>query len=210
MAKQRRRGREKTLRPKIHISCEGANTEEDYLNILKDKFPLDTYSIRIIGQNRNKSNPSNILKYHKVNIEVSGLKKNYMPNDIEVIILDREEHNNRSIDEFEELINWRNEGKGKRLLIVNSKCFEFWLLLHFIDNPRCKSTSEIMNSLRKIWPDYDKKLKRNLSREQIIDASNRAKKLSSFEDIIESEVCGSNMYELVDLLLELEKNESKA
>lgn len=210
MTKQRRKGRDKTLRPKIHISCEGAHTEEDYLNILKDKFPLDTYSIRIIGQNRNKSDPSNILKYHKANIVVSGPKKNYLPNDIEVIILDREEHNNRSLDEFEELIKWRDERKGKRLLIVNSKCFEFWLLCHFIDNPKCKSTSGIMNSLRKIWPDYDKKLKRDLSREQIIDASKRVKKLSSFEDIIESEVCGSNMYELVDLLLELEKNESKA
>lgn len=210
MAKQRRKGREKTLRPKIHISCEGAHTEEDYLNILKNKFPLDTYSIRIIGQNRNKSNPSNILKHHKANIIASGLKKNYMPNDIEVIILDREEHNNRRIDEFAELINWRDERREKRLLIVNSKCFEFWLLCHFADKPKGNSTSGIMNSLRKIWPDYDKKLKRDLSREQIIDASNTARKLSSFEDIIESEVCGSNMYELVDLLLELEKNESKA
>lgn len=207
MAKQRRNGREKSLRPKIHISCEGAHTEEDYLNILKDKFPLDTYSIRIIGQNRNKSNPLNILKYHEENIIKAGPKKNYLPNDIEVIILDREEHNNRSINEFEELIKWRDEGHGKRLLIVNSKCFEFWLLCHFTDNPKCKSTSEIMNSLRKYWPDYDKKLRRDISKEEIIDASNRAKKLSSFDDIIESEVCGSNMYELVDLLLEIESNE---
>ena len=210
MSRQRRRGREKTLRPKIHISCEGAHTEVDYLNILKNKFPLDTYSIRIIGQNKNQSNPLNILKYHKDNITASGPNKNYLPSDIEAIILDREEHNSRSIDEFEDLIKWRDEGRGKRLLIVNSKCFEFWLLCHFTDKPKGNSTSGIMNSLRKNWPDYDKKLRRDISRDQIIDARNRAKKLSGFDDIIKSEVCGSNMYELIDLLLKLEKNELKS
>lgn len=207
MAK-RRISKQKNLKPKIHISCEGANTEIDYLNILKDKFPLDTYNIRIIGQKRNKSDPSNILKNHQEHVIKSGPTKNYITGDIEVIILDREEHNNRSIAEFKRLINWRNESNKNRILIVNSKCFEFWLLCHFSDKLKCKSTSEIMNALKQYWPDYDKKLRRNISRENIIEASNKAKKLSDFDDMIESEVCGSNMFELIDLLIQLEKNES--
>lgn len=208
MAKRRRPSRQKTLKPKIHISCEGANTEIDYLNILKNKFPLDNYCIRIIGQRRNKSDPSNILKYHEEQVVKSGPNKDYSSKDIEVIILDREEHNSRSRSDFDPLISWKNKSKENRLLIVNSKCFEYWLLCHFTDNPKCKSTSEIMNAMQKHLPDYNKKLRRDFSKDEILAASERAKRLPSFDDIIKNELCGSNMYELIDLLVELEKNES--
>lgn len=205
MANNRRRSQNRNLKPKIHISYEGAVTEKEYIKILKNLFPLDSYNIDIIGQRKNLSNPLSILNNHKSQVK----KSTYNKKDIEVIIIDREENNNRSIDQIRPLIKWRNSDRSKRILIINSTCFEYWLLCHYVDNPKCNTTKQINESLKKIWPNYNKSLRKNLSRDQIIKASERAKKLASFEQMVSSEICGSNMYELIDLLLELEDKESR-
>ena len=205
MANKRRITKKRNLKPKIHISSEGAVTEIDYLKILNTLFPLDTYTIDIIGQRKNLSDPLNILDNHKKQVK----KSTYTKNDIEVIIIDREENNNRTINQIRPLIEWRNADRSRRILIINSTCFEYWLLCHFVDNPSCKTTKQINESLKKKWPDYKKSLRKRISRDQVIKASDRAKKLASFEQMVNSEICGSNMYELIDLLLELEDKESR-
>lgn len=205
MANKRRITKKRNLKPKIHISSEGAVTEIDYLKILNTLFPLDTYTIDIIGQRKNLSDPLNILDNHKKQVK----KSTYTKNDIEVIIIDREENNNRTINQIRPLIEWRNADRSRRILIINSTCFEYWLLCHFVDNPSCTTTKQINESLKKKWPDYKKSLRKRIRRDQVIKASDRAKKLASFEQMVNSEICGSNMYELIDLLLELEDKESR-
>ncbi|WP_300409052.1 RloB family protein [Lagierella sp.] len=205
----RRKIQQRRLKPTIHISCEGANTEEDYLKILKTTFPLDNYNIKIIGQNRNKSDPINILKYHQEKVKKSGPNKNYYPHDIEVIILDREENNNRITEQFNKLKKWQREGEN-RILIVNSTCFEYWLLLHFVEKPKCSTTKRILETLKNHLPKYNKSLKGiKFGREEILTASERARNKPSLYDIIQSGLCGSNMYDLVDLLIRLEEREKK-
>lgn len=205
MSNNRRRSQNRNLKPKIHISYEGAVTEKDYITILKNLFPLDSYNIDIIGQKKHLSDPLSILNHHKNQVK----KSTYNKRDIEVIIIDREENNNRRIEQLKPLVEWRNSDRSKRILIINSTCFEYWLLCHYVDNPKCKTTKQINESLKKIWPDYGKALRKSISRDQVIKASERAKKLASFEQMINSEICGSNMYELIDLLLKIEKEESR-
>lgn len=205
---RRKNTRNKFKKPTIHISSEGARTEKAYLKILDGLFPLDTYNLRIISQKRNKSDPISVLKNHQDQIITSGSRQNYFKGDIEVIIVDREENNNRTEEQFKKLIAWQKEKAANRILIVNSTCFEYWLLCHFTDNPKCSTTREILDALKKIWPNYDKTLNKNdINRDQVLLASSRAKKLASLDQMIESEICGSNMHELIDLLIKIENQE---
>lgn len=208
MDNNRKRSKNRTLRSKIHISSEGAITEQEYLKNLKNIYQLDNYSINIIGQRRNQSDPLKVLKNHKSKVKKSGPNINFYNGDIEVIIVDMEENNTRGKNVFQPLLDWRNEDVEHRYLIINSTCFEYWLLCHFVDNPKCKTTKEINDSLKKYWPNYNKSIKRTFDRSEIAKASERAKKLPNLSDILESRVCGSNMYELVDLLDKLENNEN--
>lgn len=205
---RRKNTRQRYKKQTIHISTEGARTEKDYLKILDNLFPLETYNIRVYSKNKNKSDPLNVLKYHKEQIIASGPKQTYMKGDIEVIIVDREEKNNRKNEHFKKLQAWQKEKAANRILIVNSTCFEYWLLCHFTDNPKCSTTREILDALKKIWPNYDKTLNKNdINRDQVLMASSRTKKLASLDQMIESEICGSNMHELIDLLIKIENQE---
>lgn len=205
---RRKPNKQKFKKSTIHISTEGARTEKDYLKILDNLFPLETYNIRVYSKNRNKSDPLNVLKYHKDQIITSGAERNYFKGDIEVIIVDREEKNNRSEEQFKKLQAWQIEKATNRILIVNSTCFEYWLLCHFTDNPKCSTTREILDALKKTWKNYDKTLNKNdINRDQVLMASARAKKLASLDQMIESEICGSNMFELIDLLIKIENQE---
>lgn len=208
MTNNGKRIKNRKLRSKIYISSEGAITEKEYLKNLKNIYQLDNYSINIIGQNKNKSDPLNILRNHKNKVIKAGPNTNFYDGDIEVIIVDMEENNIRGKNIFQPLLDWRNEDIEHKYLIINSTCFEYWLLCHFVDNPKCRTTREINESLKKYWPNYKKSLIKRFNKKEVIKASNRAKKLPGTNEMLESHVCGSNMHELIDLIEKLEKNES--
>ena len=47
---RRKNTRQRYKKQTIHISTEGARTEKDYLKILDNLFPLETYNIRVYSK----------------------------------------------------------------------------------------------------------------------------------------------------------------
>lgn len=104
-------------------------------------------------------------------------------------------------------MDWESEEPEKRLLIVSNPCFEYWLLYNFIDkNPDSKTSGETIETLRTHLPNYNKGLdRRKFTRDSIILASKRCKNYDITKDFLKETGSGSDMYKLIDLLLDLEK-----
>jgi hypothetical protein len=111
--------------------------------------------------------------------------------------------NNRK-EAFNKLQKWHNE-KEKHFFAISSPCFEYWLLLHFVENPGQLSIDKCKEKLKAHIPNYDKDIderKFHPNMQNISEAIARARKIEDQnKDISIFERNGSTVYDLVEKLI---------
>lgn len=119
----RRRGPQKEPYDRVLIVCEGAKTEPTYFQELCDHYQLSTANIKVIPGEGN--DPVSIVRTaKKLQRDENHLGEKY---DRVYCVFDRDEH-----------ANYR-EGclqaeKEKFICTLSIPCFEYWLLLHFVES----------------------------------------------------------------------------
>ena len=120
-------------RKRVLIVCEGAKTEPHYFLDARARLRLATASVQIVGGDKAGSSPSTLVEYARSAAENDG--------DFDEVycVFDRDEHadydaaTSRCYD-----LDGRTVGETKICFraITSDPCFEYWLLLHFVDTDR--------------------------------------------------------------------------
>ncbi len=148
------------------ISTEGEKTEPEYFEMFNIK---EAYIKIECLRKKGKSSPKQVLKRMKKRLSEANFRKR----DQAWLVVDKDKWTN---DQLEELCNWSKK-KGNYGFALSNPKFEFWLLLHFEDGKKVKSSKDCTERLNKYIPDYDKclnKVKKDLLRD-IDKAVERAK-----------------------------------
>jgi hypothetical protein len=162
-------------KPLLHIFCEGAKTEPNYLrSYIEKKFPGTTL---IVIEKRKKNTPVELVE------EAAGKKKcnSGAPNDIYWAVYDRE-----STTKYPDSLH----AKARTSAIVNgihialsNVCFEVWLLLHFRTSSaaymNCADLLKKSDLKKKYIKDYDKADRRDYSDAEIAAARKNAKHMNA-------------------------------
>ena len=135
---------EKSLEPKkaFIISCEGENTEPEYFETIKDKLSEHInilIEIELVPK-LSGSAPSNVLEDLQRYIEEKKEKYGYEQNYDEFwIVIDREKQETRK----ENILNILPVCESKDIKIaLTNPVFEFWLLLHTVNNILSKYSAD--------------------------------------------------------------------
>lgn len=125
------------------IATEGAKTEPQYFNILRN---LKSEQVTIsMPEGKNKSDPENVLRRMKAYIKTERLKHS----DEAWLVIDKDQWRDEQIDILHE---WTKQQKNYGLALSNPK-FEYWLLLHFAEGD-ISSTQNIEKLLDSHLPNY--------------------------------------------------------
>jgi hypothetical protein len=175
------------------IVTEGEKTEPEYFEIIKTLMNNDSSFAKIFKCGK-KTDPRSILK-------AKG-RPQYKGADEVWLVLDVDNNPKKA---FDELFKWRDEKPGKNHLAISNPCFEFHLLLHFLEKkPKGLLTGKkCLKELKKYIPDYDKGTKkRDFTLPKIKQAIQIAKEIEhNNEDRLILERNGSTVYELVEKLI---------
>lgn len=158
----------KRLKSTVFVAAEGAVTEKEYLEILRN---LGCDHLYFVPSSAGKSAPRQVLSRMKNKLKALSVR----PDDEAWLLVDRDDWNPKDI---QALFDWRNKDTLHRHVVVSNPCVEFWLLLHF-ENAGDATTAEICkNRLKKHWPSYDKHIPAGSLSEELIQAAvSRAKDL---------------------------------
>lgn len=164
-----RRAYPRPYRKRFVISAEG-QTELQYfqaLNRLCDKVVLKAI------RGGTQSAPVHVLKRMQQYIQREGLEST----DECWLVVDR---NRWPKDQLKKLDRWSDLNERYGFAISNPK-FEFWLLLHFEDGTKVRSSEDCTRRLRNHIPQYDGRIKSNIfTTERICNAVEKAKSLDEF------------------------------
>lgn len=137
--------------------CEGEKTEPHYFQELCDHYRLNSTNIEISGDCG--SAPINVIERAKELYQTE--KRNGIPFDRVYCVFDKDAHST-----YKSALKAVKSAKPKTMFfVINSvPCFEYWLLLHFVDTtkPFCgtegaKSAGEqVLDELKKHIADYAK------------------------------------------------------
>jgi len=120
----------KTLR----IFCEGANTEPEYINSYIQEF-LITNRARVVKVEPTKKNTPVQLVQEAVDFKRSPKS---LPHDEFWVVYDRE-----SIARYDRNLHlkaWNNANRNGINVALSNVCFEYWLLLHFLNSAAAYSS----------------------------------------------------------------------
>lgn len=161
----------KSLRPRLHIFCEGEKTEPNYLTgYIEGKFPGTKLAP---VRETSKNTPVQLVE------EAIKEKNNNPSGDLFWVVFDREAENKYTDALHAEA---RNKAKAAGIEIAFSNiCFEVWILLHFQVNVAAyPSYAELWrrSNLKDHIKGYDKAKKRIFSEEEISAARKNAKALN--------------------------------
>ena len=142
---------------RVLIVCEGEKTEPHYFQELCDHYRLNSTNIEISGDCG--SAPINVIERAKELYQTE--KRNGIPFDRVYCVFDKDAHST-----YKSALKAVKSAKPKTMFfVINSvPCFEYWLLLHFVDTtkPFCgtegaKSAGEqVLDELKKHIADYAK------------------------------------------------------
>lgn len=152
-AKQMARRRE-ALSPydRILIVCEGAKTEKHYFDELAKFYDINSRNIKIVGGG---GSPTNIVKIAEQ--EYASGKKGRIPFDKVYCVFDKNSHADygRALAQL--------ESKKDFAAIVSVPCFEYWLLLHYLNTTKPykqkgnkSACDQVISDLAKHIPGYRK------------------------------------------------------
>jgi hypothetical protein len=197
---QRRRGI-RELAKRFLIVCEDDKSAPNYFNALKKHFSLSAASIQVAGSGGH-SQPIQVVKQavelkERAAVKDSGTE----PFDQVWCVIDG--------DYGDKITNARTKATAKRVeLAVSTKCFEYWVLLHFEENDTSTMDCDgLVRSLKqKHLPRYQKGKCdfRNIV-ERVRDACQRAERLRrpgiARGDAPEDQNPCSEVYKLVNAIL---------
>ncbi len=150
------------------VATEGAKTEREYLKALNKMLLDQQYCTRIeYVHTSNKSSPLYVLKGLK---RYLAEKKPVPPYEAWLVV-----DTDQWLDgQLAQLHAWAQQSSNHGLAVSNPN-FEFWLLLHFEEGSRIKSSRDCTNRLKQHLPDYNKSVDiSKFSYDQISKAIDRA------------------------------------
>lgn len=140
----------------ILIVCEGKKTEPAYFNALCKKLRLTTVEVEIVGDACGSAPISVVddaLDRRTKRVEASHDLVSRPQYDSVWCVFDVESPGNNP--SFAPAVN-KATANGLNLAISNP-CFEFWILLHFVDTSRpFQNCGEVISEIRKHYPNYAK------------------------------------------------------
>lgn len=193
----------------ILLVCEG-KTEFNYFCSLIKFYKLNTANIFLIE-------PSGSAPINVVNSAIEYAENNSGIDHV-MCIFDRDEHSTyqKALDKIKNCkLKPKAKSEPKFYAITSTPCFEIWLLLHFIFTTKefCKtgnqSASEnLARCLRKYIPEYGKNIDDlfcRLGDKRLQIAIVHSKKLAAHNKKTNSENPETNIYELVERLINLKQ-----
>ena len=151
MPKPNRRPK-RQIRTVMHIYCEGAKTEPNYLSGYIDEFFSDNRSLKIIKIEPTKKNtPKQLVD------EAVTAKKENPKGDTFWVVYDRESRTKYADSLHAETRNFADAHDVN--IALSNVCFEVWLLLHFEDSVGPYENFDDLwrrSSLKKRLPKYQK------------------------------------------------------
>ena len=173
MPRSRKGKQEKVLKPRLHIFCEGAKTEPNYLNgYIERCFPGTTLTV---VEKTDKTTPVQLVDEA---IAAKG-RRDVLDTDQFWAVYDRESVVKHSADLHNQA---RDKAKSNGINVALSNvCFEVWLLLHFQETvPAYACCDDLLHRsrLKKHIPGYDKGDKREFLPEEIDAARKNAVRLN--------------------------------
>ena len=186
------------------VSTEGARTEPLYLKWIETLNPQNAVSgtgpvvipVRCLPS-KDKSSPNDVLKRMQEYIQKNTLR----PGDEAWIVVDKDKWTD---EQLTKLLEWSREtpkNRAKRGFALTNPQFEYWLLLHFEDAKQV-TASNVINTLQKYDPAYDKKLDvRKYPLENIQKAVERARHRDKPPCTSWPKKTGTTVYRLIDTIL---------
>lgn len=178
-----RNGNNKTLKPKLHIFCEGEKTEPIYLNGYIDKFHSSIRRLDVLEiKKTNKNTPIQLVE------EAIKLKesKDIPDHDIFWVVYDREAKSKYTDSLHQKALDLASRENIN--VSLTNVCFEVWLLLHmrYSDAPYTSfdnllNESPFKTELKKLGITKYKKADEtvfNLISNSISEARERAEKMN--------------------------------
>lgn len=125
------------------IAAEGSQTEQQYFSL----FTTAVVRVECLRSGKASSPPQVLARMRRRLKEI-----NLRPEDEAWLVIDKDQWLDAQIDE---LAGW-TDSKRHRFLALSNPKFEYWLLLHFDDGARIRTSTECDARLGRFLPDYDK------------------------------------------------------
>ena len=193
---------------KVLIVCEGAKTEPNYFNGLKDHYELNSANVEITGEG--SSSPAGIVEYAKQRYRKEQKAGDSF--DKVYCVFDQDRH-----ETYKQALQAIADARPKAIFhaITSVPCFEYWLLLHFEyttklyyggkTNSPCR---QVLDDLKKHIPRYEKGA-RNLFdelRERLEYAKTNAPRSLDAARRTGTDNPSTKVHELVDFLQKIKAN----
>lgn len=201
IADLKRRGPRKEPYDLVLIVCEGAKTEPFYFQELCDHYQLSTANIKVIPGEGN--DPVSVVRTAKKQQKAeTHLGEKY---DRIYCVFDRDEHAN-----YRE--GCQHAEREKFVCALSIPCFEYWLLLHFVDSraPYARTggrtaAQNCEHDLKRHIPEYRKGQRGLFQRllQQLPDAKIRAARVLADAHRTQEENPSTRVHELVEYLQHL-------
>lgn len=186
----------------VLIVCEGKKTEPNYFKGLRDDLQLTNIKITNCPTG---TDPMSIVDY-----ALELYSKDYDYDNI-YCVFDKE-HNNYQVALDKIHAHYQN---GIPIYAITSvPCFEYWLLLHFIDSSRPykpvgkkSAGDQLVSAVKKYIPDYHKGHKSifDITKHNLNIAVTRAKKIEKLQRSNRSDNPSTKVYQLVTYLQNIKK-----
>ena len=206
---QRRRG-VRDLAKRFLIVCEDNKSAPNYFEALKKEFSLSATSIKVIGSG-GRTQPIQIVEQAvKVKVTAEEPESGTEPFEHVWCVIDGDYGN--------KINNARAKAKSNKIeLAISTKCFEYWLLLHFEENNTpTMNCNALVHSLKKSHiPKYEKgKCDFRVIVKNVRVACQRARKLRgpgiTRGELPEVQNPCSEIYFLIDAIITTSKQNIKA
>ena len=191
----------------VLIVCEGEKTEPFYLRSLCSYLKLNSENVKVVGLG---ADPLKIVEH--------ALKKYNETKDYDRVfcVFDKDQHTNYHDALIKiKTIRQRANKSVPIYSIASVPCFEYWLLLHFVDSTRpynsagSKSPGDLLLSeIKSHIKDYQKGCKDifDKTKPYLQVAIARARKISTQQEINGTDNPSTNMHELVEYLSSIKNN----
>ena len=191
----------------VLIVCEGEKTEPNYLNGLRDAHQLNSANIKVLGIG---ADPLTIVNYA---IEEYEHCKDY---DQVYCVFDKDQHTTYQAA-LHKIAACRKRKSNMIPIhsITSVPCFEYWLLLHFIESTRpyertgSKSAGDqVRSSVEDYILGYSKKDKEiyNVTKDKTAKAIERARRIDAQQEKNGTDNPTTKFYKLVEYLIALKAN----
>lgn len=203
-----RKQNQRTSHDRILIVCEGAKTEPNYFNEIRQSYRLPTANV-VVQAGGLGTAPLQVVQYAKKLFEKGDSNRRIQPRAFEQVfaVFDRDDHDSY-FDALALAESWdgrlRNDAKQsiRFQAIASVPSFELWLLLHFEEVHAPLHRDQVLAHLCRHLPGYTKGASQAFAntRERLENAIDRAKVLAGQHAATDAPEPYTAVGELVDLL----------